>query len=270
MSDRQSNLSERAQGQNEGGKSDTEEISRPRLTKTRQVRDFQKLLFTEHESIEEYDECAEISEERYRNGRPRDFDEDFEEFEEDIEVPADQQQPITLATTARESSSATGYIPGESLFLSAPLLAQIKESLADPVGGVTTEVKRPKFVQGADAVECFTGEGVVDALIRLGYAKDRSQAVVIATRVYSEGFFRALQPGGFADSASKVYRFKPKSFAVMPGRTPPRSAVKASRSKVDLDPTMFSISNIIGTQNDWLNTSFGANNSSVQDMSTDE
>ena len=155
---------------------------------------------------------------------------------------------------------ATSYMPGESAFVSSNLLARIKDDLFDEV----PYVPGGKVLPGSkERVTCFSGRAAVDSLLAMGYAEKREEAEAVAARIYADGFFRALQPGGFCDSDKHVYRFRgnPKTIQSPPARV--RSPLQSRTPQQQRqEQVMFSISSILKSNNgDWLNTSFVNQNS---------
>jgi hypothetical protein len=152
-------------------------------------------------------------------------------------------------------------MPGSSSALVSPSLSvKIQAALMDSVTVLVRQV-------GSVRLECFSGANVVNCLLRLKFADNREEATTLASRVYSDGMLRALQPGGFIDHVEYVYRFQDSVVAEEQSepsdvheqleaaavQQPPQPCKVVPR-----DNLLFSVAKIVGGRNeDWLNNSFG-------------
>ena len=164
--------------------------------------------------------------------------------------PMKQGENITIT---RPSRSATSYMPGESAFVSSTLLARMKDDLFEHV-----QLTLSKLPGSKKTIEVFCGQAVVDSLMALGYAENREEGFAVASRMYADGFFRALQPGGFTDSVKAVYRFHGEALRMA---SPVQAQQAANAVPSPKTPAaqqhdrLFSIADILKT-NDWINQSF--------------
>jgi hypothetical protein len=213
---------------------------RPRLTKSHRQSLRDVVLAS---SEDEENENAEQSEERQT--RPKGA------------VPRMDLDKLPVATLTR----TTSYMPGSSSALVSPSLSvKIQSALIDSVTVLVRQV-------GSVRLECFSGANVVNCLLRLKFADHREEATALATRVYSDGMLRALQPGGFIDHVEYVYRFQDSVVGEeqsepsdLHEQVEAAAAVEQPRpcKVIPRDDMLFSIAKIVGGRNeDWLNNSFG-------------
>lgn len=170
-----------------------------------------------------------------------------------------QQQPVAVEVLATKGPvAATSYIPGASshsaLLMSEALLDQIRITLEHTTPLVYQRIGRQKT-----KVACFHGASVVDRIMDHAYAADRSSALQLALKLYENGVFRALQPGGFVDARDRLYRFRDEAQVEHDNPPAPADPAQGTLESYDqgLEPSrMFSIARIVSHNEDWLNRSW--------------
>jgi hypothetical protein len=157
---------------------------RPRLIKSQRQSLRDVVLLS---SEDEENDNAEQSEERQARR--------YVAIAEERTVPRINLEKLPPVATLTRTTS---YMPGSSSALVSPSLSvKIQAALMDSVTVLVRQV-------GSVRLECFSGANVVNCLLRLKFADNREEATTLASRVYSDGMLRALQPGGFVDHVEYV------------------------------------------------------------------
>ena len=226
-------------------------------------------IVNQMQDFDDNDENAEVSEEAVRP--------DTEKSRPVTRHPLNSQSMRSTATieVTKPSRAATSYMPGESAFVSASLLARMKDDLFEHVTLFHGKLPGSKI-----EMEMFTGRDVIDTIQDMGYAETREEGFAVAARIYADGLFRALQPGPFSDSSKSVYRFRSEMVRVLSpspkarGRRALSEPAPHTPDGVKHDRTLFSIAAILKTNDDWINTSFvhspGQMDNTVDSTETDE